>query len=281
MRKLLFTAFLVFALLIAMPGNSFASNDNQADDNKRVVKTYVYKKVINLSNGDVQKHNLESWLQDILKNNIATWKFNKTYKYHWHSDRTPKHEKDQSEKSKQPEPEQEEPKQEQPQQPEEDPKREQPEPEQQPAPAPQPPKEEPVKEEKPNEEAGYQLNEFEQQVVTLTNQERAKAGLPELKVDLELSKVARIKSQDMKNSGYFSHDSPKYGSPFDMMRNFGIQYRAAGENIAMGQRTPQQVVNAWMNSDGHRRNIMNPQFTHIGVGYVADGNYWTQQFISK
>ena len=91
--------------------------------------------------------------------------------------------------------------------------------------------------------------------------------------------VAKAKSQDMANLGYFSHTSPTYGSPFDQMRAAGIQYRAAGENIAQGQRTPEQVVNAWMNSPGHRANILNANYTHIGVGFVENGYYWTQQFI--
>ena len=68
---------------------------------------------------------------------------------------------------------------------------------------------------------------------------------------------------------------------FDMMKSYGITYRSAGENIAMGQRTPQEVVNAWMNSSGHRANILSKDFTHIGVGHHASGNYWTQQFIGK
>lgn len=125
------------------------------------------------------------------------------------------------------------------------------------------------------------LSQFEQEVVDLTNQERAKNGLAPLKMDTELSKVAREKSRDMAANNYFDHNSPNYGSPFDMMKSFGIEYRAAGENIAKGQRTPEEVVNAWMNSEGHRANILNPNFTHIGVGYVEQGNYWTQQFIGK
>lgn len=133
----------------------------------------------------------------------------------------------------------------------------------------------------PTEETNTNLSVFEQQVIDLTNQERAKHGLNALQVDSELSKVAREKSKDMANNHYFSHNSPTYGSPFDMMKQFGITYRTAGENIAMGQRTPQEVVQAWMNSEGHRANILNKNFTHIGVGYVADGNYWTQQFIGK
>ncbi|WP_409301167.1 CAP domain-containing protein [Peribacillus sp. SCS-155] len=125
------------------------------------------------------------------------------------------------------------------------------------------------------------VSEFEKQVVDLTNAERTKQGLKALTIDNELSKVAGIKSQDMKDKNYFDHNSPTYGSPFDMMKKFGISYSYAGENIAMGQTSPQQVVQAWMNSQGHRENIMNPNFTHIGVGHVASGNYWTQMFIGK
>ena len=83
----------------------------------------------------------------------------------------------------------------------------------------------------------------------------------------------------MHDLGYFSHTSPTYGSPFDMMKSFGISYRAAGENIAKGQTTPAAVVNAWWNSAGHRQNMLNASYTQIGVGYVADGKYWTQMFI--
>jgi uncharacterized YkwD family protein len=129
--------------------------------------------------------------------------------------------------------------------------------------------------------ATSQLSAFEQKVVELTNKERAKYGVPALKIDVQLSKVAREKSRDMQAKGYFSHYSPTYGSPFDMMKKFGITYRSAGENIAMGQRSPEEVVQAWMNSEGHRKNILNPSFTHIGVGHVANGNYWTQMFIGK
>ncbi|CAH0347324.1 CAP domain-containing protein [Bacillus sp. CECT 9360] len=126
-----------------------------------------------------------------------------------------------------------------------------------------------------------EVSQFEKQVVDLTNAERAKQGLKALQIDNELSKVAGIKSQDMKDKNYFSHNSPTYGSPFDMMKKFGISYRYAGENIAQGQKSPQEVVQAWMNSQGHRENIMNRNFTHIGVGHVASGNYWTQMFIGK
>jgi uncharacterized YkwD family protein len=125
------------------------------------------------------------------------------------------------------------------------------------------------------------LSAYEQKVVDLTNQERAKYGLAALKVDTALSQVAREKSLDMNKNGYFSHTSPTYGSPFDMMKQFGISYQYAGENIAMGQRTPEEVVQAWMNSEGHRKNILSANFNYIGVGYVEQGNYWTQMFIGK
>lgn len=127
----------------------------------------------------------------------------------------------------------------------------------------------------------HQLTQLEQKVVELTNQERRKHGLPELQIDLALSRVARMKSEDMQKNNYFSHTSPTYGSPFDMMRDFGISYRAAAENIAQGQRTAEEVVQAWMNSSGHRANILNKNYTHIGVGHTPNGNYWTQMFITK
>lgn len=85
----------------------------------------------------------------------------------------------------------------------------------------------------------------------------------------------------MQAKDYFSHTSPTYGSPFEMMQQFGITYQSAGENIAHEQPTPQEVVNAWMGSEEHRENILNENFTHIGVGYVANGDYWTQMFIEK
>lgn len=123
------------------------------------------------------------------------------------------------------------------------------------------------------------VSSYENEVVRLVNIERGKQGLKPLASDWQLSRVARYKSQDMRDKGYFSHTSPTYGSPFEMMKSFGISYRTAGENIARGQKTPSEVVNAWMNSSGHRANILNSSFTKIGVGYVKDGSYWTQMFI--
>lgn len=131
-------------------------------------------------------------------------------------------------------------------------------------------------------ETSASLGSYEQQVVNLVNKERAAAGLPALKVNTKLSAVAEKKAEDMRDKNYFSHTSPTYGSPFDMMRQFGISYSTAGENIAKGQRTPAEVMNGWMNSPGHKANILNSSYTEIGVGYVTDSNgntYWVQQFI--
>ncbi|RCW64825.1 CAP domain-containing protein [Saliterribacillus persicus] len=126
-----------------------------------------------------------------------------------------------------------------------------------------------------------QLKNVELQTIELTNEERIKYGLNPLKVDWQLARVAKYKSRDMKDNGYFSHQSPTYGSPFDMMRSFNVSYSAAAENIAKGQRTAEEVVRAWMNSEGHRKNILSEKYTHIGVGLVKEGNYWTQMFIAK
>ncbi|QKY70140.1 hypothetical protein Len3610_11555 [Lentibacillus sp. CBA3610] len=126
---------------------------------------------------------------------------------------------------------------------------------------------------------------YEKEVVKLVNDEREKRDLEPLEMDNRLSSLARKKSQDMADNNYFSHTSPTYGSPFDMMEQFDFTFRLAGENIAAGQRSPEQVVEGWMNSEGHRENILKEGFTHIGVGYVeADGlkygTYWTQMFMT-
>lgn len=129
-----------------------------------------------------------------------------------------------------------------------------------------------------------EANKLENEVVVLVNQERAKLGLAPLKNNVDLSNVARYKSEDMRDKNYFSHTSPTYGSPFDMMKKFGIDYMAAGENIAKGQPTSAAVMSSWMNSPGHKANILSENFTEIGVGVAKDANgtiYWTQQFIGK
>lgn len=126
------------------------------------------------------------------------------------------------------------------------------------------------------------IRAIETEVVRLVNIQRSNAGLMRLTQNWQLSRVARYKSQDMINKNYFSHQSPTYGSPFVMMESFGLHFSAAGENIAMGQSTAAAVMNAWMNSPGHRSNIMSASYTQIGVGLAKDKNgrcYWTQMFI--
>lgn len=123
------------------------------------------------------------------------------------------------------------------------------------------------------------VSAYEEEVIRLVNNIRQQNGLQPLTANWELSRVARYKSQDMLENGYFSHNSPTYGSPFQMITAFGLSYRTAGENIAKGYASAQAVVNGWMNSSGHRANILNSSYKQIGVGYVAQGHYWTQMFI--
>lgn len=124
---------------------------------------------------------------------------------------------------------------------------------------------------------------LEKEVVRLTNVERAKVGLSALTYDWELSGVARYKSKDMRDLSYISHYSPTYGDPFIMMKDFGISFTKAGENVAAKQDTPEKVVSNFMGSESHRDNILNPGFTRIGVGYAQGGlltHWWTQLFIT-
>ncbi|MBO5453286.1 MAG: serine protease [Clostridia bacterium] len=119
------------------------------------------------------------------------------------------------------------------------------------------------------------------EVLELVNKERAAAGLSLLTLDSSLSKVAESHSVDMARNNYFSHTNLNGLSPFDRLKNAGISYKTAGENIAMGQKTPQQVVSGWMNSSGHRANILNSNFGKMGLGTASDnggGYYWTQIF---
>lgn len=168
--------------------------------------------------------------------------------------------------------------------PEQPPVQPQPEPEQPPAqPQPEPEPEQPPVQpqpepEQPKEPGAYQLTADEQKLVNLINSERTKAGLNPLAIDYNLSRVARIKSEDMRTNNYFSHTSPTYGSPFQMMKDFGISYRSAAENIARTS-SVDRAHTGFMNSEGHRKNILTPGFTHIGVG--ISGNYYTEMFISK
>lgn len=128
------------------------------------------------------------------------------------------------------------------------------------------------------------IKAIENEVIRLVNVQRANNGLGALTQNWELSRVARYKSQDMLSKGYFAHQSPTYGSPFVMMDNFGIKFSAAGENIAYGHKTPAEVMNSWMNSSGHRSNILSPAYNQIGVGVAKAANgtyYWTQMFIKS
>lgn len=144
-----------------------------------------------------------------------------------------------------------------------------PKPDPDPAPAPQ--------------EKSSELTPEERRMIELVNKARSDAGLSPLAIDGELSKVARLKSRDMLDKNYFSHDSPTYGSPFDMMKQFGIQYRTAGENIACNQDAA-RAHQALMNSEGHRAIILSKDFTHIGIGIAEGGpcgKMFTQLFIAK
>ncbi|MGI6319078.1 MAG: sporulation protein [Firmicutes bacterium] len=156
-----------------------------------------------------------------------------------------------------------------------------PDPPEPPAPEPEP-EPEPDPPESPDPEESI-LTAEEQQMLNLVNQERKQRGLNELKIHEGLVKLARLKSKDMINLGYFAHQSPTYGSPFDMMRNAGIAYTYAGENLA-GAPTVARAHTSLMNSPGHRANILNPNYTHVGIGIVNGGNYgkmFTQMFIKE
>ena len=127
------------------------------------------------------------------------------------------------------------------------------------------------------------LTSDELETFNLINQQRTQNGLPALQIDWEVQRVARIKAQDMVNNNYFSHTSPTYGSPFDMLKSYGISYRTAGENIA-GNSSNSGAVTAWMNSSGHRANILNSSFNYTGLGVVNGSKYgkiYVQMFIGK
>lgn len=122
-----------------------------------------------------------------------------------------------------------------------------------------------------------------ERIVGLVNGERRKRGLKPLRENLRLSKVAEAKSRDMRDNKYFEHVSPRFGTFGNMVRKAGIKFSLVGENIAKGIATPTAVMKAWMNSPGHRRNILSPRVNQIGVGYASGGSgpYWTQEFIKQ
>lgn len=127
------------------------------------------------------------------------------------------------------------------------------------------------------------MNADEKEVFDLINKQRTNNGLQALKVDNETQRVARIKAEDMVANNYFSHNSPTYGSPFDMLKSFKVSYRTAGENIAANS-SNSGAVNAWMNSSGHKANILNGNFNYTGIGVVSSSKYgkiFVQMFIGK
>ena len=134
-----------------------------------------------------------------------------------------------------------------------------------------------------NTQTSSTMNSDEKEVFNLINQQRINNGLTALKVDEEVQRVARIKAQDMVDNNYFSHTSPIYGSPFNMLNSFKISYKTAGENIA-GNSSNSGAVNAWMNSSGHKANILNSNFNYTGIGVVSSPKYgkvFVQMFIGK
>ena len=134
---------------------------------------------------------------------------------------------------------------------------------------------------KQTEETSAELTRAEA-VLKLVNAERKKAGLQPLTLSEKLTNIAYTKAKDMAEKNYFSHQSPTYGSPFDMLKQFGVSFSAAGENIAAGQRSAEEVMDSWMNSSGHKANILNKNYTQLGVGFYRGGSYgteWVQLFI--
>ena len=134
-----------------------------------------------------------------------------------------------------------------------------------------------------NTQTSSTMNSDEKEVFNLINTQRANNGLTALKVDEEVQRVARIKAEDMVANNYFSHTSPTYGSPFDMLKSFKISYKTAGENIAANS-SNSGAVNAWMNSSGHKANILNSNFNYTGIGIVSSSKYgkiFVQMFIGK
>lgn len=134
-----------------------------------------------------------------------------------------------------------------------------------------------------NTQTSSSMNSDELEVFNLINKQRTNNGLQALKVDEEVQRVARIKAEDMVANNYFSHNSPTYGSPFDMLKSFKISYKTAGENIAANS-SNSGAVNAWMNSSGHKANILNSSFNYTGIGVVSSAKYgkmYVQMFIGK
>lgn len=134
-----------------------------------------------------------------------------------------------------------------------------------------------------NNQTSSSMNSDEKEVFDLINKQRTNNGLSALKVDNEVQRVARIKAEDMVSNNYFSHNSPIYGSPFDMLKSFKISYNTASENIAANS-SNSGAVTSWMNSSGHKANILNSSFNYTGIGVVSSSKYgkiFVQIFVGK
>ncbi|WP_028781862.1 CAP domain-containing protein [Thalassobacillus devorans] len=136
----------------------------------------------------------------------------------------------------------------------------------------------------PGERIAIPSRKLTERVTELTNKARVQKGIEPLNTDKQLARVAAIKAEDMAENGYFSHQSPTYGSPFMMLRDFQIEFERAAENIAAAPLSPEKVVLQWLAHPGYRKNVLNKRMTHIGVGYSEGKNgrgYWVQFFIQK
>ncbi len=247
LRKLLLATVLGIGLLGSQVGTAEAST--QATEQNTQAK-YQY---VTFKDWNSFKDWLDQCFKGYYKKDQTEAKPNVPEKNEEEAQKPKPEQKPESEPDKNPAPEQQQP---------------QPPVEQQPAPTPTPEQQDQPKE----EEQVNGLSAEEQQMLNLVNQERKSQGLQPLKANLELTKVARVKAKDMITNNYFSHQSPVYGSPFDMMKQFGISYRTAGENLA-GNQTVQKAHTALMNSEGHRANILKPAFTEVGIGIVSGGPY--------
>ncbi|MBD2179099.1 CAP domain-containing protein [Pseudanabaena sp. FACHB-1998] len=130
---------------------------------------------------------------------------------------------------------------------------------------------------------GIGVTKFETELLKLTNLERKKLGLAPLKLSVKLTRAAQFHAEDMANKNYFSHTGKNGSSMADRTKVVGYKYSFLGENLAAGRATPEGTVRQWMNSTGHRANILNEKFTEIGFGYAISPNsryrhYWVQVF---
>jgi len=136
----------------------------------------------------------------------------------------------------------------------------------------------------PSQGATYEYRGPESQLIALINSERQAIDIPPIAVNWEVSRLARYKSEEMKTHQMFTHESLLYGDPAELLTRFNVPFAKIGANIAMGQETPQEVLESWLSSPGHMANIVNPSFTSAGVGYSCDDNgisFWTLILVAK